>query len=191
MSHRIAIVGHSFVARLEESLKSDNIPLDTSLGLPSCNVKYFGLRGATTQKLIRSNELIECENFRPDTVFIQCGGNDISPDSTVVTVVEGIRDLVDKLQTIDSVKLVIIGSLFPRAKPRYMTKETYNSEMCKINSFLEKHYSPHSNVHFWRIRGLQNPKWNIFLNDGVHLNDKATKMYAFQVKMAVGCRDFR
>lgn len=51
---RIAILGHSFVARLEEDLRMDGqLQFNKDLDLPSnYMVKFFGLRGATTHRIL-------------------------------------------------------------------------------------------------------------------------------------------
>ncbi|KAK3098712.1 hypothetical protein FSP39_022328 [Pinctada imbricata] len=188
--NKLAIVGHSFVARLEDSLQGSKIrtifPYGKDLGLDA-DVKYFGLRGATTKTYLNSREMVSCELFRPTRVFVQVGGNDISKNSTVISVCEGIRDIVEHLLRIDSVNAVIIGSIFPRRKPRGVSEDYYYNEARKINNFLERHYADHSRVYFWKLRGLQLPKKNIFINDGVHLNDDATATYARQIRMALKC----
>lgn len=64
---RITILGHSFVARLEQDLLMDGqLQFNKDLDLLSnYMVKFFGLRGATTHRILYSGQFQDCEEFHP------------------------------------------------------------------------------------------------------------------------------
>ena len=74
---------------------------------------------------------------------------------------------------------------FHRTRPREMTTQDYNVQVDRVNKFLKKFYEPNTRVQFWTIRGLVKPSWNIWIDDGTHLNNSVTKKYAKQIRMAV------
>lgn len=76
---RIAILGHSFVARLEQDLADGHIEgLHANLGLPeNFTVKYFGVRDSNLNNLLNSKEFKECKAFHPTKVFLQIGEDDV------------------------------------------------------------------------------------------------------------------
>lgn len=190
---RNAILRHSFVTRLEQDLRMDGqLQFNTDLDLPSnYMVKFFGLRGATTHRILYSGQFQDCEKFHPTRVFLQIGTNDIGSALSNIDVIQGIRRVVDSLLSFSDVKRVIVGSLFQRTNPRGLTAEDYNSRVDQINIFLQRFYAESKSVHFWGIRGLMRPTWDISTSDGIHLNLSATRKYAALIRMAVKCEQFR
>lgn len=192
---RIAILGHSFVARLEQDLADGHIEgLHANLGLPeNFTVKYFGVRDSTLNNLLNSKEFEECKAFHPTKVFLQIGEDDVGhTTSTIMDIVQAIRIVVGcSLLAFDSLKYVVIGSLFRRNKSRGLTAEDYNFKVHKINLFLQKFYSANRIVQFWNTRGLMVPKWDIWTADGTRLNQTATRKYYLQIRMAMKCEKYR
>lgn len=189
---RIALVGHSYIARLEDDIKRGHLDFGINLNLPEDYlVGYFGFRGATSSSLVDSPQMQVCKEWKPHKVFLQVGGNVISPVMSAVDVVQGIRGVADRFLDFESVESVIIGSLFHRTRPRGMTAEDYNVQVDRVNKFLKKFYQQDTRVHFWTIRGLVKPSWNIWTSDGTHLNNSATMKYAQQIRMAVRCNKYR
>lgn len=80
---RITILGHSFVARLEQDLLMDGqLQFNKDLDLPSnYMVKFFGLRGATTHRILYSGQFQDCEEFHPTRVFLQMTSEALFPTS--------------------------------------------------------------------------------------------------------------
>lgn len=54
----------------------------------------------------------EATKFGPTKVFLQVGDNDINMTTSVAEVVSGIREIVNKVSSIKSVKRIVIGNLF-------------------------------------------------------------------------------
>lgn len=142
-------------------------------------------------RILYSGQFQDCEKFHPTRVFLQIGENDIGSALSNIDVIQGIRRVVDSLLSFSDVKRVIVGSLFQRTNPRGLTAEDYNSRVDQINIFLQRFYAESKSVHFWGIRGLMRPTWDIWTSDGIHLNLSATRKYAAQIRMAVKCEQFR
>lgn len=189
---RIAILGHSFVARLEQDLSGGHFDgLHADLGLPeNFTVKYFAVRDSTLNNLLNSKEFEECKAFHPTKVFLQIGEDDVGlATSTIRDIIQAIRIVVGcSLLAFDSLKYVVIGSLFRRNKSRGLTVEDYNFKVHKINLFLQKFYSANRIVQFWNTRRLMVPIWTA---DGTSLNQTATKKYYSQIRMAMKCEKYR
>lgn len=191
---RIAILGHSFVARLEQDLAAGHLDgLRYDLGLPeNFTVKYFGVRESTLNNFLNSTEFKECKEFHPTKVFLQIGEGDIGQTtSTIMDIIQAICKVADTLLAFDSVKYVVIGSLFRRNKPMGLTAEDYNFKVDKINIFLQIFYSTNTFVQFWNTRGLMRPAWDIWTSDGTRLNQTATRKYYSQIRMAMKCEQYR
>ena len=119
-------------------------------------------------------------------VFLQIGGNNIRKNTTYVDVFKGIWSVVDRLIA-GGVQHIIISSIFYRGKPRGITSDEYNSKADQLNRFLHHYFQDSKKVNFWQIPGLMRRKKNIFIVEGVHLNEDAMIKYAAQVRMAVKC----
>lgn len=94
---RIAILGHSFVARLKQDLADGHFDgLHADLGLPeNFTVKYFGVRDSNLNNLLNSKEFKECKAFHPTKVFLQIGEDDIGQTtSTIIDIIQAIRIVV-------------------------------------------------------------------------------------------------
>lgn len=191
---RIAILGHSFVARLEQDLADGHHEgLHADLGLPeNFTVKYFGVRDSTLNNFLNSEEFKECKTFHPTKVFLQIGEDDIGQtSSTIIDIIQAIRKVVDSLLAFDNLKYIVIGSLFRRNKPKGLTAEDYNFKVHKINLFFQKFYSANRIVQFWNTRGLMVPKWDIWTADETRLNQTATRKYYSQIRLAMKCEKYR
>ena len=189
---RVAVIGHSYVSRLEQEIENGKLGINRNLNLPpNYHVRFFGLRGATTSSLLNSSKLQDCRDYKPTKIFLQIGGNDINQHDRSVDVIQGIRNVIVSLQAFGNVRQIIVGSLFQRRKARGMSADHYNLQVDIINSSLKKLYDSSRKVHFWTICGLVKPAWDIWTADGVHLNEVATKQYSRQIRMAVKCDNFR
>lgn len=176
----LAIIGHSFIRRLQDHylLNFDQIDLHVA-----------GLGGATVRDLADSDELLQLLLYRPTRVFIQIGGNDITKSTSAEQVFHRIRNFVTALVTDHGVHEVVIGSLFPRYKPRFIEFKDYEIKRTEINKMLKEEYETSSNITFWKLRGLVNPPRNAFV-DGVHLTEHYEQVYAKQIKLALFCKSF-
>lgn len=127
----------------------------------------------------------EATKFCPTKVFLQVGDNDINMTTSVAEVVSGIREIVNKVSSIKSVKKIVIGNLFRKIICGNMLPSKYNSMVCDINTNLQRFYSDPDKIRFWRLRGLMKPQKNIWLDDGIRLNIDAMKIYALQIQLAI------
>ena len=133
---------------------------------------YFGFSGSTSSPLVDSTQMQVCEEWKPHKVFIQVTGKLFLHFSQLWMWCKGFGELMTDFHSVDS---VIIGSLFHRTRPRGMTTQDNNVQVDRVNMFLKKFYEPNTRVQFWTIRGLVKPSWNIWIDDGTHLNNSVTR----------------
>lgn len=171
-----AVIGHSFIARIQDHyfLKFDSIP-----------TYFLGLRGSTTRRLLRSDRLEEIMlSNRPTRIFLQIGGNDIGPTSTAYRVYKDIKNLINELKTVDSVKRIVVGCLFKRYKPRGMSSGEYEQQRVDVNRLLKERYEGDSIVTFCDLHGLCDLDRDAF-PDGVHLDEAFHDAYAGSIRLAL------
>lgn len=147
-----------------------------------------GLGGATVEKLAASDELLQLMLYRPTRIFVQIGGNDINGKTTAESVFKEIKNFVQEILLKDyGASEVIIGSLFPRYKPRGSTYTEYELKRKKINQLLQEEFQSSSTVFFWKLRGLVDPP-SESMPDCVHLCPSLERRYARQIKLALFCK---
>ncbi|OWF44386.1 hypothetical protein KP79_PYT22806 [Mizuhopecten yessoensis] len=160
-----AILGHSFVTRLERA----------RTGLLD-DVLFFGKGGATSTSLIHSDVFKKFMTTDVSKVFLQVAGNEISAMSTLEGIVGNIDQRV--LEKPDP-PTIIIGSIFYRYRPRGMMATEYNIQVEALNDALARKYRQHPKVYVyaWSLRGLRRLKRSYFVG-GVHLNHTITWQFA-------------
>jgi len=68
---KILIIGHSFISRLAQDIQRDPI-LDVNLNLKQCEIRCFGVSGASLEILEKHNGLIEfMKQYKPSIVILQ------------------------------------------------------------------------------------------------------------------------
>ena len=107
--------------------------------------------------------------YKPDTVFLQIGGNDINPTSTLMEVFNKIISFACDLLRVYGVSKVIVGSVFRRFHPRRMCYEDFEKKRKSVNDLLCDHLKDFKDIVFWKFRGLVDPEKSAFRKDGVHL----------------------
>lgn len=173
---RVLILGHSFVRRMEEFIRKTagegNFALNFELA-QQCNVSMLGIGGRTVDKMVRC-DLHKIRNFAPDIVVLELGSNDLCDETTnEETVALSIEAFVDMLHTEVNVKFIMMCHIITPANPPF---EEYNDRVGNLNNELAKKALANTPfARMWRHRGLSNPSINIYLPDGIHLNDDGNK----------------
>ena len=124
--------------------------------------------------------------YKPDTVFLQIGGNDINPTE----VFNKIKSFACDLLRVYGVSKVIVGSVFRRFHPRRMCYEDFEKKRKSVNDLLCDHFKDSKDIVFWKLRGLVDPEKSAFRKDGVHLNDSSEINYVKQIKLTLFCKSF-
>lgn len=173
-----AVVGHSYLARLETS----KYPCLEG-------VKFFCRLGATTRSILDSGILETVKESGVERIFLQVGGNDIKKSTRPTHVMKGITKIVDYLRGVPGVKYIVIGRLFRCYRPREVTYEQFEWIRTTVNNLLKLRYAMDPVVNVWTFRGLSDLAEDDF-SDGVHLKPILESRYATSVSRSLRCVNF-
>ena len=163
---RILILGHSFIRRLAGFLQKRGhehlMAKLSSLG----SVNFHGVGGRTVAK-VRKFDLSIIRRLSPDIIVLELGSNDLTklPGQTVGSELE---TLVRYLHDEFNVKSIAVFQVIRRHSPECTA---YNFKVTKLHLYLKAVLEPIPYCFYWRHRGFWNSRENIYLPDGVHLND--------------------
>ena len=164
------ILGHSFVRRFKEYVsKGNDDRVKRDLDLHITNMHIYGVGGRTIQKLIKY-DLHMLSTVKPDIVILELGTNDLAsngkcPDELATEMIT----LVDIIHSHFGIKHVVVCQVIERARP---PTPTFNANVVILNDNLQRLLRCVPHASFWHHRGLRQPTVNIFVKDGVHLNQK-------------------
>jgi lysophospholipase L1-like esterase len=169
---RIMILGHSFVRRLQQFVLRSHSGLNANFNLSeSVIVQWLGVGGRTVDKT-RRYDMRVVRAFRPDIVLIQLGTNDL-PTAPPLQVGSDIEELVKLLHSHYNVKVVVVCQTLWRD-----SDQDFNNNVVALNQYSQVFLEHLPFVLFWKHRGFWNTRENIYLRDGVHLNDRGqVKLY--------------
>ena len=157
MAFRIALVGHSFIRRLETNPQIDLNP-------PGKTIKLF--HSSTIKTMIKNNVPEQVFTFDPHIIFLQIGGNDINPQDNYSYTAFNIFSLLELFTSRDYT--VIIGEVMARPYPNPafngITPADYNTARQGINQILRRSLSAS------RKKGTIPPGSHLLT---FHLNDPA------------------
>jgi len=176
---RVVLVGHSYVRRLGEYMTSS--PELANLGLRDADVKCVAVGGATLgphHKPI-SNHLQAVKDLDPFAIFVHMGENDLGHMSDGQIKFE-LKSLVEKLSSLCHSRVVIVGQLVPW--PRSRDSQRVNH----LNGALCEQFAPGTTVFWNHESSLSRSCPELFLPDGVHLNDAGMHRYWRSVRTVVG-----
>lgn len=183
MSGRVAIVGHSYVTRLENMIRIDGgRNFKNNLGLSGVNVRFYGRGGGNIQTIAGLMAKMSADGFIPSAVVLQIGGNDL--DSTHYNINEFIAELHVALLHLRSVGVASISimSVFPRLRHRYVSAEVYIRRRAELNCQLSTYCQAHE-IWFEHRPMVLRPA--LLSSDGVHLCRCGMKRYYHEMKFVV------
>lgn len=153
---KIAIVGHSYIKRMQKCFVTGAI------------VRKFCYGGAHASTFPTSFEFSQLQEFDPDIIYLQIGGNDINKYSSPEIIVQDILHLVSKWNRWIT---VLVGEIEHRTKPRGMSFHQYDRQRRELNSLLHEEFGEN----FIRF------SFNMICylsHDGVHLNPEGNKLFS-------------
>ena len=163
---RILILGHSFIRRLAGFLHKRGhehlMAKLSSLG----SVNFHGVGGRTVAKVRKFDLSIICR-LSPDIIVLELGSNDLTK-LPAQTVGSDLETLVRYLHNEFNVKSIAVCQVIWRHSPECTA---YNFKVTKLHLYLKAVLAPIPYCLYWRHRGFWNSRKNIYLPDGVHLND--------------------
>ena len=171
---RSLILGHSFVRRMKDFLKSNagNSSFNEHFDLEhSCLVKLRGNGGRTVERLMRY-DLRATRATKPDILVLEIGSNDLCDPSADPEILSETITALDVLRHEIQHKFTVICQVIPRRNTPF---PNYNWRVKQLNKCLQDTLADSSVVKFWRHRGLNNPTRDIYVRDGIHLNKRGHK----------------
>ena len=165
------VFGHSFVHRfgkfIDNRQPNDLYRQDLQL-VHTCEVKIFSTGGCTVDKTIRF-DLDAIRGITSNVVVLEMGSNDIcDTDSDAETIASSLVALTELLISEYKLQFIVVCQILPRKHPPF--KEC-NDRVCQINALVSEALRHIKRAKFWRHRGLIYPSADIYLVDGIHLNE--------------------
>ena len=168
---RALVFGHSFVRRFGEFIENcqPNGLYRRDLQLfHTCEVEIFGTGGRTVDKTIRF-DLDAIRSSAPDVVVLEMGSNDAcEQDSDAETIASFLVALTELLISECKLQFIVVCHILPRKNPSF---EEYNDRVRQINALVSEALQHIERAKSWRHRGLIYPSAEIYLADGMHLNE--------------------
>lgn len=183
VSGKVAIIGHSFIRRLQNSIHVGGSKFKPNFGLEGVKVKFFGKGGGKIDFLdMAINQMVET-NFIPNVVLIQIGENDIdSCQFSHKQFLLKFRMGLDRLKALGVGSISFI-SLFPRNKFRHVRPQIYRARKamltCSVALLCRR-------LEFLKVERCNKILRPVLLSaDGVHLGRRGMKKYFHEVKFMV------
>jgi len=164
---RILVLGHSFIHRLQAFIVRSNL-IPNNFSLDSAVIRLYGVGGRTVAKVV-AYDLDVVRSFKPDIVILQLGTNDLVAQAPQ-TVGSSIEELVRLLHDDLGVQYIGVCQVLRRCPPPVRVTD-FNTRVQKLHRYLQVVLGPLPFCFYWKHIGFWNPSSNLFLRDGVHLND--------------------
>ena len=185
---RVAIIGHSFIRRLNDDLNSyHNYELKPNFDLNQCTVRLKGSGGWHVQDTEHFDSLFKpfLDSFKPQIVIIQLGENDLDGAAQPLNVANDLEVLSSKLISDFGGKIVFVCELCTRLVPKYISAKEYVRKRLLSNQILETLIEHEHHIRFWRHRRLFGALSPIFNHDGIHLNTNGQLRFYRSLRLAI------
>lgn len=97
------------------------------------------------------------------------GSNDVCDmDSAADTIASSLVALTELLISECKLQFIVVCQILPRKHPPF---EEFNDRVRQINALVSEALRRIKQAKFWRHRGLIYPSADIYLADGIHLNE--------------------
>ncbi len=191
MSRQVLIYGDSHVARLKVAIDDIDTPLLTDFGVDQAmgQIEFIGRRGGHISDIY--NDMLVIQSIKPQIIFLQIAGNDISGDkNNVHEVVNSMMEVVQLLASMSFVKVVYIGQLLYRFPGRYLSEvqaQQYQQNVKAANAMITDRVSHINEAHvlWWKIEGVKKPSLPVMHTDGVHFNEIGMKFFFKAIRNAL------
>jgi len=168
--HRVLIIGHSFVHRLAAFVQKKR-HLHAFITLSDiADIHFHGVGGRTIEKF-RKFDFAVVRQISPKII-------ETAPE----TVGSELEKLVRDLHDVYSVEFVVVGQVLRR---RTRDSEEYNCKVGKLHQYLKVVLEQLPFCYYWRHRGFWNCKRDLYLPDGVHLNNLGYYKFMRSIRGAV------
>ena len=183
---KLLIIGHSHVRRLETFINNPprqyaekplfNFGFDTRTLL----VEYVGVGGLKVHDTLNNASVVhKLNSFRPDSVILMIGDNDVRHSTSVNELAGAILNLATEMKLcyrLNSVSVVQLLPRFPGARSwdsydniAFLVNQALLEQVLDINGVRRFHadfcFLVENKDRFWNLR-------DSFRDNGVHLNDR-------------------
>ena len=176
-NHRILVLGHSFVWRLEKFIKEAQFNcLDQHFAVAdNVLVRFHGIGGRTVDSL-RNFDLPVITSFQPTLVILEIGSNDLcNPRSAVPIIAANILQLLQLLHYAFNVRHIIVNQVCKR-NSNNRSHLSYNTRVFQLNYLLLQIIKQLPFATFWFHRRVTRSVLPMLLPDGVHLNSEGNHL---------------
>ena len=170
-THKVLILGHSFVRRLNVFLhQSRDRRTVPGFDLSSVDLSFLGVGGRTVPKTLQF-DIAKVKALQPEIIILELGSNDLcSVGRHPESVGSDIEHLVSFLHDHCGAAFVVACQVIHRSNTSTHIPD-YNVKVDVLNQYLQVVLEPLVYADFWYHRGLRNPSIPVLCRDGVHLND--------------------
>src|SRR5215469_1776281 len=160
---KIAIVGHSYINRMPK------------IFFTRATIRKFCYGGAHASSFPDSDQFLDLQEFDPDIIYLQIGGNDINRHSDPEIIFQDILGLVWQWNYGRRNIPILVGEIEKRTKPRGMTINQYDSQRRYLNDLLEEEFGDK----FVRFSFVMN---HYLSSDGVHLTEEGSYRFSKDIR---------
>lgn len=186
---RVALIGSSYLRQLGDDIQngvSEEFLAD--FGLEQIDSTFICGGGWLLEDILHYEN--EIKAFKPQIIFLQIGGNDLSRyGMKPETVADQLLQLASYLRSISGAHAVLVGHITRRVLGKYLSSYAEQSEFelarYKANQFLKMVAPDHAGVKFWKHRGMEDSQYDILSSDGVHFNDLGQSRFYRSVRGAI------
>ena len=179
---RVAIIGHSYVRRLDEYIRQNQNLRNLKFHQGRVLVRCFGFGGATLRQGPRCicNQLQHVADFQADIICIHLGENDITVLSSS-KLTEAYVELLNIISYQCHDPIVIVGQLLPFPALCHLRQN-----IVSVNELLTSAIAVSNRRIFWKHRcGFWNPSCAVFHQDNVHLSQLGMVRYFNSIHAAI------
>lgn len=179
---RVAIVGHSYIRRLEEVVRGQNNFMRLDLNIGEAQTKWF-FHGGWTFGRFKREAFEEVVSWAPYLVYLEIGTCDVDSDDHVSIVGMNALNLAHELLK-RGVGRVIFGSVLRREGKYHLPVGQFNCKAVDYNDFMlgcvtnpgepkrSNNRFKDNRIWFWVHRGFNNSAKTLFKRDGIHLSEE-------------------
>ena len=163
-THKVLILGHSFVRRLNVFLhQSHDRRTVPDFGLSSVDLSFLGVGGRTVPKTLQF-DIAKVKALQPEIIILELGSNDLWGGA--LSLLARILHLVSFLHDHCGAAFVVLCQVIQRSNtPTHIPD--YNVKVDVLNQYLQVVLEPLVYADFWYHRGLRNPSIPVLCRDGV------------------------
>lgn len=183
MSYQIAVIGHSFINRLESAahLEWDNLKIDYNKVV----INFFGRSGGTLRHFRTAEFMQDIKHRHIKYVLCQIGENDLDDIKSEDDIVAGLLSYAKFLYHGYDLERIVFMQLLCRGKTRHIPVAQFNEKVISVNKKLKQAACEFPWLGYWKHKGLKQCIVTPYCRDELHLNEFGMQRYIRSVRGAV------